>query len=73
VASPPRKVSQRSLDLQDGRALSLVDMIWRAFRLARRSDRSILMPELNRIAWMFESRTSAGKGTKEAPPPPQGA
>lgn len=65
VASPPRKVSQRSLDIQDGRALTLIDMIWRAFRLARRTDRSILMPELNRIAWMFESRTSAGKGAKE--------
>ena len=65
VASPPRKVSQRSLDIQDGRVLTLIDMIWRAFRLARRTDRSILMPELNRIAWMFESRTSAGKGAKE--------
>jgi hypothetical protein len=69
VASPPRKVSQRSLDIQDGRVLTLVDMIWRAFRLARRTDRSILMPELNRILWMFETRTSAPKGTKEAAPP----
>lgn len=68
VASPPRKVSQRSLDIQDGRVLTLIDMIWRAFRLARRSDRSILMPELNRITWMFETRTSTGKGTKEATP-----
>lgn len=64
VASPPRKVSQRSLDIQDGRTLTLIDMIWRAFRLARRTDRSILMPELNRIAWMFENRSGAGKGAK---------
>lgn len=70
VASPPRKVSQRTLDIQDGRVLSLLDMIWRAFRLARRSDRSILMPELNRIAWMFETRSSAGKGSKEPVPVP---
>lgn len=68
VASPPRKVSQRSLDIQDGRVLSLIDMIWRAFRLARRTDRSILMPELNRIAWMFESRTNTGKSAKEGTP-----
>jgi hypothetical protein len=73
VASPPRKVSQRSLDLQDGRVLSLVDMIWSAFRLARRADRSILMPELNRILWMFETRASAPKATKEAAPPPADA
>ena len=69
VASPPRKVSQRSLDLQDGHVLSLIDMIWSAFRLARRADRSILMPELNRILWMFEIRASAPKGAKEAAPP----
>ena len=68
VASPPRKVSQRSLDIQDGRTLTLIDMIWRAFRLARRSDRSILMPELNRIAWMFETRTNTGKCPKEVTP-----
>ncbi|MEP7126851.1 MAG: hypothetical protein ABJE95_38325 [Byssovorax sp.] len=65
VAPPPRKVSQRSLDIQDGRVLTLVDMIWRAFRLARRTDRSILMPELNRILWMFETRSSTPKGTKD--------
>ncbi len=69
VAAPPRKVSQRSLDLQDGRVLSLIDMVWSAFRLARRADRSMLMPELNRILWMFETRASAPKGTKEAAPP----
>jgi hypothetical protein len=69
VASPPRKVSQRALDIQDGRVLILVDMIWRAFRLARRTDRSILMPELSRILWMFETRSSTPKGTKEAAPP----
>ena len=68
VASPPRKVSQRALDIQDGRALTLVDMIWRAFRIARRTDRSILMPELNRIAWMFESRGGPTKGAKAATP-----
>lgn len=49
--------------------LTLVDMIWRAFWLARRTARSILMPELNRIPWMFETRTSAPKGTKEAAAP----
>ena len=69
VASPPRKVSQRSLDIQDGRVLTLIDMIWRAFRVARRTDRSILIPELNRILWRFETRTGAPKAAKEAAPP----
>ena len=69
MASPPRKVSQRSLDIQDGRVLTLIDMIWRAFRVARRTDRSILIPELNRILWRFETRTGAPKAAKEAAPP----
>ena len=52
TAGTGKRVSKRALDIQDGRVLVLVDMIHRAFRLARRSDKSILMPELNRLSSM---------------------
>lgn len=61
TAPAARRTSQRALDIQDGRVLLLVDHVLRAFRLARRSDRSILLPELNRIAWMFETRSPTPK------------
>jgi len=42
----------------------LVDQTLRAFRTAHRADRSILVPELNRIAWLFRHhpRFSAQSG-----------
>jgi hypothetical protein len=64
TAAPGRRVSQRALDLQDGRVLLLIGKVLRAYRAARRSDPTILLPELNRIAWMFESRP---KGKTSAP------
>lgn len=69
VANTGRRVSQRSLDLQDGRVLLLIDHTLRAFRTAHRADRSILVPELNRIAWLFETRSNARRSSKATPPP----
>ncbi len=68
TASTGKRVSKRALDIQDGRVLVLVDVVYRAFRLARRGDRSILLPELNRIASLFDTRSSDG-GAKETAAP----
>lgn len=73
TAATGRKVSQRQLDLQDGRVLVLVDVILRAFRHARRSDRTILHPELNRLAALFDTKSrpaeepAAPEGTEKKP------
>jgi hypothetical protein len=67
-ATPGPRVTQRALDILDGRVLTLIEKGMRAFRAARRADSSILLPRLNKIAWMFETRRS---GTK-APKPPTG-
>ncbi|WP_437878344.1 hypothetical protein [Sorangium sp. So ce513] len=61
-----RRVTQRALDLQDGRVAIVIEKILRAFRAARRVDGTILVPELNKAAWMFESR-SGGSGKKAQP------
>ncbi|KYG04997.1 hypothetical protein BE21_43450 [Sorangium cellulosum] len=69
-----RRVTQRALDLQDGRVAVVIEKILRAFRAARRVDGTILVPELNKAAWMFEARS--GSSAKKAPPggdkPPPG-
>jgi hypothetical protein len=36
----------------------------RSFRAARRADPTILVPELNKIAWMFETRSGKAKGAE---------
>ncbi|WP_437562851.1 hypothetical protein [Sorangium sp. So ce542] len=64
-----RRVTQRALDLQDGRVAVVIEKILRAFRAARRVDGTILVPELNKAAWMFEARS--GSAGKKAPPPGQ--
>ena len=63
-APQPQRVSQRLLDLQDGRVLFLMDRVLRAFRYARRVDSTILLPELRYVAGFFEIRTGRrpGKG-----------
>lgn len=58
TAATGKRVSQRSLDIQDGRVLVLMDMVDRAFRQARRTDKSILLPELNRLSSFFASSSS---------------
>src|SRR5262249_26987706 len=72
-ATPGKRVTQRALDILDGRVLYLIEKGMRAFRAARRADPSILVPELNKIAWMFELRGSKSKSSKPAPekPPPK--
>ena len=69
VANTGRRVSQRSLDVQDGRVLLLVDQTLRAFRTAHRADRSILVPELNRIAWLFDTSHASSRKSPKAPAP----
>ncbi|HSN98543.1 MAG TPA: hypothetical protein VLS89_09595 [Candidatus Nanopelagicales bacterium] len=59
TTTPGRRVSQRSLDSQDGRVLLLVERILRAFRAARRVDPAILVPPLSRVAWKFEVRSGS--------------
>ncbi|WP_437602941.1 hypothetical protein WMF28_15040 [Sorangium sp. So ce590] len=70
-----RRVTQRALDLQDGRVAIVIEKILRAFRAARRVDGTILVPELNKAAWMFEAR-SGSSAKKPSPggekPPPGG-
>lgn len=60
-----RRVTQRALDLQDGRVAVVIEKILRAFRAARRVDGTILVPELNKAAWMFEARS--GSSAKKPP------
>ncbi|MGK4005408.1 hypothetical protein WMF31_22460 [Sorangium sp. So ce1036] len=69
-----RRVTQRALDLQDGRVTVVIEKILRAFRSARRVDGTILVPELNKAAWMFEVRSgsSAKKASAGGDKPPAG-
>jgi uncharacterized protein YecT (DUF1311 family) len=66
IGTPGRRVSQRMLDVQDGRVLFLMEKVLRAFRAARRADSTILLPELGKLAKKFATRPK-GKGgrTKE--------
>jgi hypothetical protein len=72
-AATGKRVSKRVLDIQDGRVLVLVDMVHRAFRLARRADRSILLPEMNRLAGLFSAGSSAVSAGPAASAPDAGA
>lgn len=69
TASPTRTVTQRALDLQDGRVLLVIEKVLRAFRAANRVDSSILVPPLGKIAWMFESRSRSKPAAPEATAP----
>jgi hypothetical protein len=72
LARPEKRVTQRQLDMQDGRVLLLIEQTLRAFRSAHRMDRSILLPELQKIAWMFEVRSGRKpRPTEPEPTPPQ--
>jgi hypothetical protein len=69
VAAPAKRVTQRKLDLQDGRVAHLIGVALRAFRAARRADASILVPELRKSAWLFEVRSGRARAPKDAPSP----
>lgn len=72
TAGTGKRVSQRQLDIQDGRVLVLMDIVLRAFRLARRTDKAILLPELSRLASLFDTRArAAAKENGEAPADPE--
>ncbi len=72
TAGTGRRVSQRMLDIQDGRVLVLMDIVLRAFRLARRGDKALLLPELNRLAALFDTRArAAAKDTENGPGDPE--
>jgi hypothetical protein len=45
--------AQRALDVQDGRVLHAIGIVTRAFRRARRSDSTMLVPELGALARVF--------------------
>lgn len=55
---PDRVVTQRMLDLQDGRVLHLIAMILRAFRAAHKADTAVSEPELNSIGWLFGTQST---------------
>lgn len=68
TAATGKRVSQRELDIQDGRVLVLMDIVVRAFKLARKSDGSILLPELNRLKALLDSRWKTSSKEPAEPP-----
>ncbi|MCS6899846.1 MAG: hypothetical protein RMJ98_10855 [Myxococcales bacterium] len=60
--APDRIVTQRMLDLQDGRVLHLIAMVLRAFRAAHKADATIPEPELHTIGWLFDGRSTRRPG-----------
>ncbi len=57
-APPDRVVTQRMLDLQDGRVLHLIAMVLRAFRAAHKADGDVPEPDLPTIGWLFDARST---------------
>lgn len=57
-APPDRVVTQRMLDLQDGRVLHLIAMVLRAFRAAHKADAAVLELDLPTIGWLFDARST---------------
>jgi hypothetical protein len=55
---PDRVVTQRMLDLQDGRVLHLIAMVLRAFRAAHKADAAVPEPELHSTGWLFDARST---------------
>ena len=55
------KVTQRALDLQDGRVLHLIGMILRSLKTARARSAQVVVPTLPRIGWMFRTRSGSRK------------
>ena len=48
-ADPKKRIDQRTLDMQDGRVLHVVQHLYRAFREAHHRQATILMPPLGRM------------------------
>jgi hypothetical protein len=73
VASPASRVTETTLNLQDGRVMHIVGLIYRPFREARKQDASILLPKLGALRYLFESRyrKSTSEPTNQPPAPPR--
>jgi hypothetical protein len=63
-APPQRMVSQRELDLQDGRVLHMIGLFFRAFQSGHDSDATILVPPLTRLTRLFKGH----RATKASEP-----
>lgn len=55
---PDRVVTQRMLDLQDGRVLHLIAMVLRAYRAAHKADAAVPEPELHSTGWLFDAKST---------------
>lgn len=63
--------AQRALDIQDGRVLQVIGMVLRAFRRARRSDPTLLIPDIGELSRIFGSPNGGRSDDAPEPPPPQ--
>ena len=72
VAAPAARVTETMLNLQDGRVMHLVGLIYRPFREARKQDASILLPKLGGLRSQFENvyRKTTSEPASEPPQPP---
>ncbi len=64
---PDDRVTQRALDVQDGRVLYLLKLAHDAFRHARNHDATILLPDLGSVQRLYETR-SRDKAAGDATP-----
>jgi len=62
--------AQRALDVQDGRVLHAIGIVSRAFRRARRSDGTMLAPELGALARVYGLGPRNGGTSEEEPDAP---
>jgi hypothetical protein len=65
---PDRIVTQRMLDLQDGRVLHLMAIVVRAFRVAHKADAAVGLPELRATAPLFDTRPHRSDPATPTPP-----
>jgi hypothetical protein len=71
AATPDVRVTQRTLDLQDGIVLRIVDVIYGAFRSANERDGSILLPNLGAMrALIARPRPTTRRPGTPTPPRP---
>ncbi|MSP62989.1 MAG: hypothetical protein EXR72_22165 [Myxococcales bacterium] len=72
ITATETRVTQRRLDLQDGRVLHVVRKIYFAFRAANRRNPAILIPDLGAMASFFTPHRAATPEPPDADPiPPQ--
>lgn len=60
AVDPTKRVTQRQLDLHDGRVLHLVRIVERAFNAAHEHDATILVPRLGAMAAAFDGHRGGG-------------